>query len=124
MLWGVPLRVRPKARVSLHPYARVSLRAESSPHARDHAIQQDDAIEEDRKGDILPGGYANHLKQIDDQKEHGDGHQESPGSRFDAPERHRQPDVDPEEQPIHQCNPEVEVMGCISRGTNNEREDP
>ena len=97
--------------------------AKSSPHAREHAIQQDNGIDDDGSGYILPCVCANQREYIEDKIEQGDHHQEHPGLWFNTPEHRRQPDVDPDEQPIHQCIPEAEVVDCITGGTNDEWDD-
>jgi len=98
------------------------LPAKGPPHARQQAINQDDAVDEEGHADILPGGCTKHGDEVEHEIEGGDNHQEEPCGWLNPPEHLHQPDVHPDHQPPHQGIKEVERSE--GNGADKEGKDP
>src|SRR6266702_3555895 len=91
-------------------------------HPRKQAINQDDAIDDERYADILPGAPAEHHYEVEYEIEDGDDHQEEPCFRPDPPEHLSKPGVHPDHQAPHEGIKEVESPQ--GNRANKERDDP
>src|SRR6266700_1476972 len=91
-------------------------------HPRKQAINQDDAIDDERYADILPGAPAEHHYEVEYEIEDDDDHQEEPCFRPDPPEHLSKPGVHPDHQAPHEGIKEVESPQ--GNRANKERDDP